>query len=138
MHHYLTVETSINMTVDKVWKLWTTPADIAQWNNPSADWHSPKVETDLREGGSFLYRMETKDGRIGFDHSGKYDSVIQNELIEYTVSDGRKSITRFVAHDDCTTVIETFEPEKETPVEEQRKFVQAVLHNFKLYAESVQ
>lgn len=78
-----------------------------------------------------------KDGSVGFDHSGKYDKVIKNELIKYTVSDGRKSIIRFVPNGDCTNVIETFDPEKETPIEEQRKFTQAVLDNFKKYAEGL-
>lgn len=81
--------------------------------------------------------MEVKDGSVGFDHSGKYDKVIKNELIEYTVSDGRKSIIRFVSNGDYTNVIEIFEPEKETPIEEQRKFVQCVLDNFKNYAEGL-
>lgn len=137
MDNHLTVETTINMTVDKVWKFWTTPFDIAQWNNSSNDWHSPRVEIDLKDGGTFLFRMEAKDGSVGFDHSGKYDKVIKNELIKYTVSDGRKSIIRFVPNGDCTNVIETFDPEKETPIEEQRKFTQAVLDNFKKYAEGL-
>ena len=132
----ITVDITVNERVENVWKIWTTPADIQQWNNPFDDWHSPRVENDLKQGGSFLYRMEAKDGSVGFDHGGKYDTVINNELIEYTVSDGRKSIIKFVPYGGTTTIIETFEPEKGNPVEMQKDFCQSVLNNFKSYAEN--
>src|SRR5258706_5192774 len=132
----ITVETMLNKPVESVWKIWTTPADIMQWNNPFDDWHSPRVQNDLKQGGSFFYRMEAKDGSAGFDHHGKYDKVITHQLIEYTVSDGRKSIIEFVSNGDTTLVIETFEPEKENTIEMQRDFCQSVLNNFKKYAEN--
>jgi uncharacterized protein YndB with AHSA1/START domain len=132
----ITVEAMVHASVEKVWKLWTTPADIMQWNNPFDNWHSPKVKIDLRDGGNFLFRMEAKDGSVGFDHTGKYDTVKKNELIEYTVSDGRKSIIQFIKEGDSTSIIEIFQPEKETPVEIQRDFVQSILNSFKKYAEN--
>lgn len=49
----ITVEIKINKPVDYVWQLWTTPADIEHWNIPFDDWHSPKVENDLKPGGNF-------------------------------------------------------------------------------------
>jgi uncharacterized protein YndB with AHSA1/START domain len=131
----ISAHTTVNAPVEKCWKLWTTAADIMQWNNPTGEWYSPRVEIDLREGGLFLFRMETKDGKMGFDHSGKYDKVKTNELIEYTVSDGRKSIIRFIPIGDLTTVSESFEPEANTPVEMQREFCQGVLDNFKRFVE---
>lgn len=132
----ITVETTVKEPVENVWRLWTTPVDISQWNNFSNDWHSPRVEVDLREEGSFLYRMETKDGSSGFDHSGKYDKIITHELIEYTGLDGRKSIIKFIPNGGETTIIETFEPETETPLDIQKDFCQAILNNFKQYAEN--
>lgn len=132
----ITIEIKINKPIEHVWKTWTTPGDIMQWNIPFANWHSPRVENDLQQGGSFLYRMEAKDGSVGFDHAGKYDKVIKNELIEYTVSDSRKSTIQFIPDVDTTTVIESFEPEKENPAEMQRDFCQSVLNNFKKYTEN--
>ena len=76
----ITVEASINASVEKVWKAWTTPSDITQWNNASEDWHTPKAENDLRTGGSFLSRMEAKDGSFGFDFRGTYDKVETNKV----------------------------------------------------------
>jgi uncharacterized protein YndB with AHSA1/START domain len=132
----ITVEITVNKPVENVWQVWTTPADIMQWNIPFDDWHSPRVENDLKRGGNFLFRMEAKDSSAGFDHCGKYDKVINNELIEYTVSDGRKSIIKFVSNGDTTTIVETFEPERKNPTEMQKDFCQSVLNSFKKYAET--
>ncbi len=70
--------------------MWTEPKHIVKWNNASDDWHTPHAENDLRVGGKFLSRMESKDGSFGFDFSGVYNEVKINELIVYTISDGRK------------------------------------------------
>ena len=135
MDNPITVETVINATMEKVWKLWVTPEDIMQWNNPSDDWQTLKVESDLKVGGKFLFRMKSKDGNDGFDFCGKYDKVILNELIEYTLDDGRKTINQFIHNENSVTITETFEPEAKTPIDIQKDFCQSVLNNFKRYVE---
>ena len=132
----ITVQVTVNAPIEKVWNIWATPSDIMQWNNPSDQWHCPKVENDLQKGGSFLFRMETKNGSDGFDHAGVYDEVINHELIEYTGTDGRRSIIRFVPDNNKTLIIEEFEPGKEPSLEIQKDFCQSVLNNFKRYAEA--
>ncbi len=132
----ITVETTVKATVQNVWKLWTTPADIMKWNNPSDDWHNLLVEVDLKDEGTFLFRMQAKDGSEGFDYCGKYDKVKTNELIELTTSDGRKTINTFIPGGNETIVTETFEVETKTPIDIQRDFCQKVLNNFKKYAEN--
>ena len=132
----ITTQTTVNAPVEKCWKLWITASDIMQWNTPSGEWHTPSAVIDPREGGSFLFRMETKDGRVGFDHGGVYDKMIVHELIAYTGADGRRSIIRFTPHGDTTTITETFEPEATTPLDMQRWFCAAVLDTFKRYAEA--
>ncbi len=114
----ITVNTIVHAPVDKVWKFWSTPEHIAQWNNVNDDWHTPKVENDLQDEGKFFYRMETKDGSLGFDHRGKYDTVVTHELIEYTLSDGRKSSILFRQDGEKTDITETFDPETTTPLDE--------------------
>jgi hypothetical protein len=59
-----------------------------------------------------------------------------NELIEYTLTDGRKTINKFKSYGSFTTITESFDPETKTPVEVQRNFCQAVLNNFKKYVET--
>ena len=133
----ITVRTIIKAPVEKVWKLWTTPADIMQWNNPFEDWHSPRVEVDLKEQGRFFFRMETKEANSGFDHAGEYDKIIPHQVIEYTVDDGRKAKVTFVSKGNETVVTETFEPEAKTPLEIQKDFCQIILKKFKEYAEKM-
>lgn len=136
MKNAITVETTVNSTIKMVWKQWTTPADIIQWNHPSNDWRTLRVENDLRDGGKFLFRMETKDGSDGFDFCGKYDKVIKYKLIEYTLDDGRKTINQFITNGNSIILIENFEPEAKTPFDIQRDFCQSVLNNFKKYSEN--
>ena len=132
----ITVEATINAPVEKVWKFWTTPEHITKWNNASDDWHTPYAENDLRVGGKFLSRMEAKDGSMGFDFEGVYETVKTNELIEYGLADNRKIKVAFINNGSQTKVVESFDAENENPVEMQRGGWQAILDNFKKYTES--
>lgn len=131
----ITINTRINASVEKVWKHWITPEDIIRWNNASDDWHTPRAENDLREGGTFNFRMEAKDGSMGFDLIGVYDKVIPNKLIEYTLGDRRKVNVVFSILCNETEVIETFEAESTHSIEQQREGWQSILNNFKKYVE---
>jgi uncharacterized protein YndB with AHSA1/START domain len=132
----ITVETVVKAPVEKVWKYWAAPEHITKWCSPSDDWHTPSAENDLRTGGKFSSRMEAKDGSFGFDFGGIYDNVKTNELIEYTIGDGRKVSIWFTANDKETKVVETFEAESINPIEMQRGGWQAILDNFKKYTEA--
>lgn len=132
----ITVQTTVKLPVESVWELWTEPAHITKWNYASEDWHSPKAENDLRVGGRFETRMEAKDGSFGFDFGGVYDDVIENELISYTMDDGRKAKILFTDKGAETTVTTSFEAEDMNPVEMQQQGWQAISDNFKKYAET--
>ncbi|HSN08909.1 MAG TPA: SRPBCC family protein [Hanamia sp.] len=132
----ITIETTVKAPVEKVWKYWSTPEDIIQWNSASDDWHTPRAENDLRVGGKFSSRMEAKDGSFGFDFWGIYDEVKPKELIKYTMGDGRKAEIRFSGNDNETKMVETFEAETENPLEMQRAGWQAILNKFKKFTES--
>ena len=43
----VTVQTTVNAPVEKVWKFWTEPGHIIHWNNASDAWHTPRAENDL-------------------------------------------------------------------------------------------
>jgi uncharacterized protein YndB with AHSA1/START domain len=72
----IVVNIFIRQPLDIVWKCWTTPEHIKQWNIPFPNWHCPEVVNDTREGGRFYFKMQTKDGKEGFEHAGRYDKVI--------------------------------------------------------------
>jgi uncharacterized protein YndB with AHSA1/START domain len=131
----ITVETTVQAPVEKVWEYWTEPSHITKWNNASDDWHTPFAENDLREGGKFLSRMEAKDGSFGFDFGGTYDEVKLHDVISYSLGDGRKVKITFKDQGDHIEVIETFDAETTNPIELQQQGWQAILNNFKKYAE---
>jgi uncharacterized protein YndB with AHSA1/START domain len=132
----ITINATVNAPVEKVWKNWSTPSDIVNWNTASPDWHTPRAENDLRKGGKFLSRMEAKDGSFGFDFEGIYDEVVPHKQIAYTMPDGRHVNMDFVSKGNATDIEIVFDAESENPVEMQRGGWQAILDNFKKYTES--
>lgn len=132
---FITVQSTINAPVSHVWQLWTSPEHITKWNNASDDWHTPSAENDLRVGGRFTSRMEARDGSMGFDFGGIYDDVQEHSRIAYTLDDDRKVEITFTSDGNTTQVTETFEAEGTNPVDLQQMGWQAILDNFKRYAE---
>ncbi len=130
------VTTTIGADIELVWKIWTTPKHIENWNSASSDWHTPKAENNLSEGGRFVYRMEAKDGSFGFDMGGTYTSIRSEEHIAYSLDDGREVTVDFTEQDGSTTIVEAFEPEDQNPLDMQRDGWQAILDNFKRYVEN--
>lgn len=133
----ITVECKVNAPISKVWKCWTEPEHIVNWNNASEDWHTTRAENDLRAGGKFISRMEAKDGSFGFDFEGIYDNVQLNELIEYTITDGRKVKVIFEGNEEGIKITTTFVAESTNSIEMQRDGWQAILNNFKKYVENL-
>lgn len=130
------IETIVHADPATVWAAWTTPDDINQWNAASDDWHTPRSSNDLRVGGQFSYRMEAKDGSMGFDFAGTYTNVVEQTLIEYTLGDARTVAIEFVPVGDSVKVMEIFEAEDENAAEMQRQGWQNILNNFKQHVES--
>jgi uncharacterized protein YndB with AHSA1/START domain len=132
----ITVQVTIKAPIEKVWEKWNNPDAIVKWYNASDDWHTPRAENDLQSGGKFLFRMEAKDGSMGFDFNGIYNEVKTNERITYTIEDGRKVKITFESNGAEIKVSESFEAEDENPIEMQRGGWQAILDNFKKYVEA--
>lgn len=133
----ITVETIVNAPIARVWRAYTTPEEIKQWNTASDDWHTTKATVDLRVGGAFSSRMEAKDGSFGFDFAGTYTTIVPNERIEYVFGD-RRAIVEFNPGANGVVVRVTFDAELENPVEQQRQGWQAILDNFAKYVEAHQ
>jgi len=131
----ITVESIVKAPLAEVWRAYTTPDEITQWNAASDDWHTTKATVDLRVGGAFSSRMEAKDGSFGFDFAGTYTRIIPNELIEYSFGDRTASVG-FIANAEGVTVRVDFDAESEHPVEQQRQGWQAILNNFARHVEA--
>src|SRR5437868_7540991 len=101
----ITVETNIAASIEEVWRAYTAPEDIKQWNAASDDWHTTAASVDLRVGGAFSSRMEAKDGSMGFDFAGTYTRIVLNKLIECSFG-GRELIVEFLPGQGAVTVRE--------------------------------
>jgi len=131
----ITVSACLAIPARDAWKIFTSPEDIVNWNHASNDWHTVKALNDLQVGGRFSYRMEAKDGSVGFDLSGKYTKVVGYACLCYTLDDSRTVEVEFKSKGDRTEIVQSFEPESVNDPELQRQGWQAILDNFKSYAE---
>ena len=131
----ITVHTTVNAPIEVVWRAYTTPADIVNWNAASSDWHTTNAEVDLRNGGAFSSRMESKDGNMGFDFAGIYTNIIENRLIEYSFGD-RVAKVEFIPGPKGVAISVTFDSEDTHSIEQQRDGWQAILNNFARYVET--
>jgi uncharacterized protein YndB with AHSA1/START domain len=131
----ITIETTVQAPIDKVWRAYTSPEDIIQWNAASDDWHTTSSSVELRVGGTFSSRMEAKDGSFGFDFAGIYTKIIPNELIEYEFFN-RSASVEFIQIEDGVKVRISFVAETEHSVEEQEEGWQAILDKFAGYVEA--
>ena len=131
----ITVESTINASIEKIWDAWTNPIHIKNWCFATDDWYVPAAENDLREGGKFWTVMSAKDSSSSFNFEGTYTAVIKHTIIEYQISDGRMVYITFFDLLNGVKITESFEPESINSEELQRQGWQAILDNFKKYVE---
>jgi uncharacterized protein YndB with AHSA1/START domain len=136
MNNPITITTTVNAPIDKVWEYWNIPSHIDHWAFASDDWEAKAAENDVRIGGKFKTTMSAKDKSTSFDFEGTYTSVKEHEMIEYDMTDGRHVKVTFEQTPDGVKMTETFDPESENSEEMQRTGWQAILNNFKKYVES--
>ncbi|MBI3239525.1 MAG: SRPBCC domain-containing protein [Flavobacteriia bacterium] len=132
----ITIETTVDASLEKVWNYWIAPEHIVNWNAASPDWHTPHATNDVRVGGELFCRMEAKDGSFGFDLKGTYTAVEAMKQLDYVLEDERKVTVAFSDIKGKTLVVQHFEAENQNPVELQQAGWQAILTNFKHYTEN--
>jgi uncharacterized protein YndB with AHSA1/START domain len=145
MTNPITIQNTILAPVASAWECYTMPKHIIDWNFASDDWCCPSATNDLKIGGLFSYRMEAKDGSMGFDFGGFYTLVEKEKAIQYTMNvepgqapeTGRKVeiIFESITGEETKTTV-NFEPETENSRELQQSGWQSILDNFKLYCET--
>jgi uncharacterized protein YndB with AHSA1/START domain len=111
----ITVETTVAAPIDEVWRAYTTPEDIKQWNAASDDWHTTAATVDLRVGGAFSSRMEARNGSMGFDFAGTYTEIVPRARIGYAFGD-RTGLVEFTQAADGVRVRVTFDAEDQYPI----------------------
>lgn len=125
----ITVSTNVPASLAEVWRAYTTPEDIRDWNAASPDWHTTAAAVDLRPGGKFSSRMEARDGSMGFDFAGTYTRVEPLRLIEYRFGD-REARVSFDDTGGGVAVTVIFDAETQHSEAQQREGWQAILDNF--------
>ncbi len=106
----ITVQISVQSDLNKVWEYWTNPNHITNWNFASDEWCCPRAVNDLKPNGKFMWRMEAKDGSMGFDFEGTYDEVIsiEKKWISYRMTDGRKVEIKFIQDGSGVSISENY------------------------------
>ena len=131
----ITVATTVPVSPEQAWELYTDPKEVTRWNFAIDEWHCPSASIDLKVGGIHKARMEAKDGSFGFDFEGTYSEVDAPCSLTLVLGDGRRSRTTFQPLVDGTLVETTFDAEAENSVEMQRDGWQAILNNYRKPAE---
>lgn len=67
---------------EKLYRAWTEPELLKQWFAP-LPWTTPRVEVDLRPGGTNFFVMRGPDGKE-FPNRGVYLEVVENERLVFT------------------------------------------------------
>lgn len=129
------VEVISSKSLRDLWDLWTKPEHITQWSYAIDSWHAPRAENDLKTGGRFKTRMEARDGSMGFDFEGIYTDVDPLKRIDYMLGDEREVSVRFEEVAGGVRISELFDIENLNSAEMQREGWQAILDNFKKYAD---
>ena len=136
MSNKIAVTATVNADTKKAWDYYNSPEHITKWNFADPSWQCPSATNDMRVGGKYSARMEAKDGSFGFDFEAIYDEVVPGERFTYTMLDGRQATVAFSKNGPQTEVAVSFDPETENPAEMQKAGWQAILDNFKRYAEA--
>lgn len=129
--------TSVPMAPRRAWDLYTTPDAVTRWNFATDAWHCPSASIDLKIGGVHNARMEAKDGSVGFDFEGVYTEIEAPHSLTLTLADGRKARTTFTPSSGGTVVETIFDADAENSADMQQAGWQAILDNYRKYAEQV-
>ena len=130
------IEAEINGSIQDVYNCLTNPEAIKKWNFASEEWHCPNAKVDLVIGGKQHTRMESKDGKFGFDFNLTFTNIVQNKRLSYVMEDGRLWDIQLSRTQNGVLVQEFFEIEDENSEELQLSGWGAILTNFKKYIES--
>ena len=131
----ITVAAKIHAPISEIWEAWTTPEDIMHWHIASDNWQTTSAIVELKEGGSFSWRMEAMDGSSGFDFSGTYTEIEEHKHIEYRLEDGRIVLVEFIGDGHGVIVQKTFDIDSGMTPEQQREGWQTIVDRFARHVE---
>ena len=140
----LTVSTTINNSLEKVWESFWKSEHIVHWCFASSDWHCPKaLGEEPKVGGIFTNTFAAKDGSFQFDFTAQYDIVepmnrlvyTMGEMKEYFLDAGRQVEVMFEETSEGIKLTEIFDAEDIHSPEMQIAGWSAILENLRIYTE---
>lgn len=129
----VSIQTTIQKTIELVWKTYITPKHVDAWNHATEDWETVGSTSDFRVGGYFKYPMRAKDHSFGFDFEGEFLQIEPLKYIKYRLLDDRIVEIKFSEQPKQVKVEVIFDTETENSVELQRQGWQQILDAFKRY-----
>ncbi len=132
----ITVQAETKASLASLWSAATTPEAIQVWNAATDDWHCPSAEVDLRVGGKMKSRMESIDGRRGFDFTATFTAIEPHQRLEYQLSDGRTVELTMKEKEQLVHVQQTFDAEGDIDPEQQKIGWQSLMDSFVSFAEA--
>ena len=136
MKEKIKIKVIVKASIQKAWEYWNNADHIIHWNFADPSWHCPSASNDLRPGGKFSYRMEARDGSMGFDFYGEYKEVANPYSVEFEMGDGRMVWITFTEENGQTIVEQTFEAEDQNSIEMQKQGWKMIMNNYKNYTEN--
>ena len=83
-HTTVSTERTFSARVADVWRVWNDADSIKKWWGPKG-YTALVARNDVREGGGFLWAMQSEQGRM-FWNTGTYKEVVPNKKIVSTMS----------------------------------------------------
>ena len=142
----LTVSTTVNNSLEKVWESFWKSEHIVHWCFASDDWHCPKsISPEPKVWEVFVNTFAAKDGSFSFDFTARYDVVeplnklvyTMGEMKEYFLDAGRIVEVMFEETSEGIKITETFDAEDIHPIDMQIAWWTAILENFRKYTETL-
>jgi len=142
----LTVSTTVNNSLEKVWESFWKSEHIVHWCFASDDWHCPKsVSPEPAVGVIFSNTFAAKDGSFSFDLTAQYTEVVpmkklvytMGEMKEYFLDAGRVVEVILEETPEGIKITETFDAEDIHSEEMQIAGWSAILENFRKYTETL-
>jgi uncharacterized protein YndB with AHSA1/START domain len=80
----LVIERVLDAPREKVWEAWTNPEEVKKWWGPK-DFTAPSIQSDFREGGKYLWAMESPEGQVYWS-TGTFHEMVPPERLVVTDS----------------------------------------------------
>lgn len=132
----ITLTKPVKATPQRVYQAFLEPTDLTQWHHASEGWTTPWARVDATPGGRLAIRFEDPTGKNSFDLEGVFNELIPDELIDYTMTDGRRVLIHLAPADGGTLITQTFDAEDQMSIDVQRQGWMSLLDQLARYLES--